>query len=204
MKFSTFILIFFVAHNISGQITTDKRLVSTIAIDKYFKDTLTFNKKWDYPWYIVVDDDGRTMENTLGGALGEADTVHLFHTANCWTNHQGRHNVRYCDATVSNDTISLFFQPELPAYASELSISIYNNFFWCDFSATHPAPTGKPLWTVTTQKLILDKKSYKPGDMIKGYIEIDFIESGIDINEKPFRKKYYYRGHFKTPLLNSK
>ena len=80
----------FVAFNISGQVTTPKRLVTSVTLDKYFKDTLTFNKNWDYPWYIVVDDDGN-MENTLSGTLTETDTTHLYHTANCWTNHQGKH-----------------------------------------------------------------------------------------------------------------
>lgn len=163
---------------------------------------MTFNKKWDYPWYIVVDNDGANMENTLGGALTDIDTTHLYHTANCWTNHQGRHNVRYCDAILNKDTISLFFQSELPAYASELSISIKNNLFWGDFSATYPASTGKLSWTITKQKLVLDQKSYRPRDTIKGYLEIEFIETSIEANQKNVRKKYYYKGYIKTPLLN--
>ena len=203
MKFAILILTLFAGHRISGQVTTQKRLISPITIDKYFKDTLTFNKNWDHPWYIVVDDDGGNMENTLGGTLTETDTVHLYHTASCWTNHQGRHNIRYCDAILNKDTINLLFQPELPAYASELSVIIKDNSFWSDFSATYPAPTSKLSWVVTKQKLILDKTSYKPGDTIKGYIEIEFIESGIKANENPTSKRYYYKGYFKTPLLNN-
>lgn len=202
MKVAIFISILLIGHDISGQVTIHKRLISAVTVDKYFKDTLTFNKKWDYPWYIVVDDDGGNIENTLDGTLTEIDTVHLYHTANCWTNHQGRHNVRYCDAILNNDTISLFLQPELPAYASELSISIKGNIFWSDFSATYPAPTGRLSWIVNKQKLVLDKRSYLPGDTIKGYLEVEFIESSVEANQKTFRKKYYYKGYIKTPLLN--
>ena len=201
MKFSIFILVLLVGHNISRQDTAKKQIISPVTVDKYFKDTLTFNKKWDYPWYIVVDNEGGNMENTLGGTLTDIDTIHLYHTANCWTNHQGIHNVRYCDAILNKDTIGLFFQPELPAYASELSVSIKDNLFWGDFSATYPTSTGKLSWTVTKQKLVLDKKNYMPRDTIKGYLELEFIETSVDVNQKTFRKKYYYKGYIKTPLL---
>lgn len=144
------------------------------------------------------------MENTLGGGLTEADTAHLYHTASCWTNHQGRHDVRYCDAILTNDTIRLFFQPELPAYASQLSISITDNLFWSEFSATYPSQSTKLSWTVTKQKLVLDKKSHMPGDTIKGYLEVEFIEASSGVNQKVFSKKYYYKGYFKTPLQNKK
>lgn len=202
MKFAIFIVIAFIGHDISGQVTTHKRLVSFVTIDKYFKDTLTFNKKWDYPWYIVVDDDGGNMENTLGGTLTGTDTARLYHTANCWTNHQGIQEVRYCDANLSKDTISLLFQPELPAYESAVSVFVKDNFFWSDFSATYPAPTGKLSWDVNKQKLVLNKKSYISGDIIKGYLEIEFIETSVEANRQAFRKKYYYKGYFKTLLLN--
>jgi hypothetical protein len=202
MKIAIFILLLLVGYNISRKDTAKKRLISSVTVDKYFKDTLTFNKKWDYPWYIVVDENGTNMENILGGTLTDIDTVHLYHTANCWTNHQGKHNVRYCDAILNKDTISLFFQSELPAYASELSISIKNNLFWGDFSVTYPAPTGKLSWTITKQKLVLDRKSYMLRDTIKGYLDIEFIETSVDANQKTFSKKYYYKGYIKTPLLN--
>ena len=204
MKFAIFIFTFLTGQSILGQVTPKKRLISSITVDQYFKDTLTFNKKWDYPWYIVVDDDGSNMENTLGGTLTEMDTAHLYHTANCWTNHQGRHNVRYCDAILNDDTISLFFQPELPAYASELLISIKGNIFWSEFSATYPAQTGNLSWTITKQKLVVNKISYLPGEIIKGYLEIEFIETSVDMNQKTFTKKYYYKGYIKTALLNKK
>ena len=202
MKFALFILTFFLGYKNSAQVTKKERLISLVTVDIRFKDTLTFNNKWDYPWYIVADEDGGNMENTLGGTLMETDTVHLYHTANCWTNHHGRHNVRYCDAILDKDIITLHFQPELPAYASELSISIRDNQFWSDFSATYPAPTKKLSWVITKQELVLNKNSYTPGDTLKGYFEVEFFETGTEANQKTFSKKYYYKGYFKTPLLN--
>jgi hypothetical protein len=106
-----------------------------VVIDKNFADTLTFTSKWDYPWYIVHDEQGH-FENTLGDSITQADTIRLYHSANCITNHQGEHLIRYCRATIHNDTILLFFIPELPAYASSLSVTIINDSFYCDFQAT--------------------------------------------------------------------
>jgi len=201
MKLAMLILLLSTWHIGIGQGKTIKHIVSPVTIDKHFKDTLTFHKKWDYPWYIVVDDDGGNMENTLGGSLTGPDTIHMYHTANCYTNHQGRHHVRYCDAILNNDTISLFFQPELPAYASKLSVSIKDNFFWSDFSAVYPAPTGKLSWVITKQKLVLDRPSYRSGDTIKGYLEIEFVEIDSGSNQKADPRKYYYKGYFKNLLI---
>lgn len=201
MKLSILILILLAVITVSGQVNTKKQVISTVKIDKNFKDTFSFNKKWDYPWYIIVYDDRSNMENTLGGTLSDTDTIHMYHTANCWTNHQGRHHVRYCDAFLNNDTISLFFQPELPAYASEMSVSIKDHLFWCEFSAVYPAQTGKLSWSIAKQKLVLDRKSYMPGDTIKGYLEIEFIESEPGLAQEATIRKYYFKGYIKTPLL---
>jgi hypothetical protein len=195
------IITFFTWQSLLGQTPAKNRLVSSVTVDKNFKDTLTFTKKWDYPWYIVVSDDGSQMENTLGGVLTETDTIHLYHTANCWTNHQGRHRVRYCNGILNNGTIEILFQPELPAYSGKLNVSIKNGFFWSNFSATYPAPAGQLSWIITKQKLVLDKNIYKPGDTIKGYLEVGFTEMNLDLNEKLFSKNYYYKGYFKTLLL---
>ena len=78
MKSALFILTLFLGYNISAQVTKKGRLISSVTVDEHFKDTLTFNNKWDYPWYIIVDDDGGNMENTLGGTLTETDTAHLY------------------------------------------------------------------------------------------------------------------------------
>lgn len=201
MKFIFFILTLLHGFTISAQVPDNGRRVSAVTVDKNFKDTFTFNNKWDYPWNIVVDDHGN-MENTLGGTLMEADTVHLYHTANCWTNHQGRHAIRYCVAFLHKDTIKLNFPAELPAYASELSVSINGSQFWSNFSATYPAPPKNLSWVITRQKLVLNKNSYLTGDIVKGYLEIEFIETQSTGNEKSSGRKYYYKGYFKTPLLN--
>jgi hypothetical protein len=181
-----------------------KHIISPVTIDPNFVDTLTFNSKWEYPWYIVVDDEGH-FETALGDSINKSDTIHLYHTANCVTNHQGEHSIRYCDGKFVNDSVKLIFLPELPAYASSLCITIKNNNFWCDFSAVYPQYIqGEKLsWTINTQKLIMDTASYNPGDTIKGYIEVNFTETSTIPNKKPNSRDFYFKGFFKTQLTKN-
>gem|GEM_PF-6623594 len=200
MKTLFFIMMVFLGYATSAQVTVKKNLVSRVTVDGNFRDTLTFNKNWDYPWYIVADADDRNMENTLSGTLTEKDTVHLHHTANCWTNHQGRHHVRYCDAYLHNDTINLVFQPELPAYASALAVSVSDLYFSSAFSAAYPGRLNNLSWIITRQQLVLDKGSYRIGDTIKGYVDIEFLETNLTENGKGEGEKYYFKGYIRTPL----
>jgi hypothetical protein len=203
MRFALVILIFVPSLNVAAQLTGSGPLLSRVIVDTKFKDTLTFDKKWDYPWYIVVDDGGN-MENAIGDKITSDDTVHLYHTANCWTNHQGVHHVRYSDALLFGDTLKLIFQAELPAYASGVIISINGNSFSSSFSAAYPARSkNKPAWYITKQKLVLDKDSYIPGETVRGYVNVEFIETDDGAKPKEPRRKYYYKGYFKTKLLVS-
>jgi hypothetical protein len=199
---SILFLCFFSGIIANGQNIPIKQMISPAMIDTNFVDTLTFNEKWDYPWYIVYENG--VFENTFGETIEKSDTAHLFYTANCWTNHQGEHQIRYCQARYFNDTITLFFMPELPAYASSLTVSIVKNDFWCDFTAVYPESriNQKLTRTITNQKLILNYAFYKPGDMVKGYVEVTFTETSIVPNEMPVSQSCYFKGFFKTQLMN--
>ena len=49
MRFALVLLMVIAGHNVAAQVAVSKRLVSTVIVDTKFKDTLTFDKKWDYP-----------------------------------------------------------------------------------------------------------------------------------------------------------
>jgi hypothetical protein len=95
--------------------------------------------------------------------------------------------------------------PELPAYASTLKVSIIKNNFFSDFYAEYPmfGLDEKLTWTITKQTLILNSQDYKIGDIIKGYVEVEFIETSTMPKEKPVSKSYYFKGFFKTPLTKN-
>lgn len=187
-----------------GQNPTNKVVVSSVLVDTNFMDTFTFNLKWDYPWYIAPLDSGR-FDNALGDTITEADTVHLYHTANAITNHQGEHEVRYCKAQMERDTLLLNFLPELPGYASWLTIKINSNEFWCQFKAAYPRYIkGETLtWTIKKQSLILNQSHYNTKDTIKGYFEIEFVETSITKDNISKERTFYFKGYFKTPLKNN-
>lgn len=178
-----------------------KDLVSSVIVDANFVDTFTFNLKWDYPWYIMKNDSGK-FNSALGETFTELDTVHLFHTTNAITNHQGEHQVRYCVSEMDNDTIKLSFLPELPGFASWLTIKIYNNEFWCKFKAAYPRYIKGEflIWKIKKQSLIFNKLKYNSNDTIKGYFEIEFDEISTINNNTPTVRNFYFKGYFKTPL----
>jgi hypothetical protein len=189
MKLKLFTLMAFcIAQFAFGQDTKAKLLLSPVQVDTNFVDTFTFTQIWDYPW------DMAQHENP--------DTTHLYHTANCVSNHQGEHQITYCDALLNHDTINLNFQMEPPAYASRLNVSIKNNLFWSDFWATYPNQIGALSWVITKQKLTLDKPNYETGDMVKGYIEVEFTEITNLSDIETYSQKFYYKGYFKTILAH--
>lgn len=200
MRIKLLITLLFCISNIAiGQNLKSKSFVSHLTIERSFIDTLSFVTKWNYPWYIVVNDKGQ-FENILGDAINGSDTIHLYHTAHCKTNHQGDHVINYCNAKIVEDTIKLIFQPKLPSYGGSLSVSIKDDMFWCDFSANFPLTTDKKLWTVDSQKLVVDKEVYNVGDVIKGYIELNLTETSLVQNNDQKSVGFYFRGFFKTTL----
>jgi hypothetical protein len=202
MKYTTlFVMMVFLGKFVVGQNVPLDQLKTQIIVDKDFADTLTFDSGWDYPWYIVHDKSGH-FENTLGNSISQSDTVHLFHSANCTTNHQGEHQIRYCVASMLHDTLRLVFMPELPAYASSMTIWINKNVFWSNFQAVYPMKIiGEKLsWNIVKQKLIINDSNYENGDLVKGYVEIAFTETNISLNEKPISQDFYFKGYFKTQL----
>ena len=175
-----------------------KQIVSKITVDKNLKGNFSFTKKWDYPEGVFKDDS--TGEFSTDGS--PLDTTHLFYTANCSTNVQGGYDIRYCYATKDKNKITLTFADGLPAYASEFYVHIDTANFWCDAETIYPAIVRgqKKSCTIVKQKLSVDKPKYSKGDIIKGFIEMEFVETIAVLNKPVQKRNYFLKGYFKTPL----
>ncbi|MBL0183928.1 MAG: hypothetical protein IPP96_17225 [Chitinophagaceae bacterium] len=124
--------------------------------------------------------------------------------ARCTTNVQGGYELRYCNAKKESGRIKLTFVDGYPAYASEFYVYIDSSTFSCNVETVYPvADLGQKKYnTITSQKLTIDKENYKPGDIIKGYIKMTFVETVILSNKETYRTKLFFKGYFKTQLSN--
>ena len=175
---------------------------SKIAVDGKMKNKFSFTKKWAYSWDVFKDDRTGKFSKNDGQKIVRGDTAHLFFTANCQTNIQGGYTIKYCYANKNKDTITLVFSDGLPAYASEFYVYITGDSFACEPKTIYESflPGHKITYEVLKQKLVLNKHRYAMNDIIKGYIDFEFIEIYSVPNEGIEKSSLYLRGYFKTPL----
>jgi len=175
---------------------------SKLSVDRQIKDTFSFAKQWNYSWEVLKDDSTGEFARNDDQSLTPADTVHLFYTANCFTNVQGGYEIRYCFADQSKGIIKLTFSDGLPAYASEFYIYITGDSFYFKPKTTYPKyiPGQNISYQVIRQKLTLNKNNYKIGDIIIGYIDAEFIETVAVPRKGTKHHKLYLRGNIRTPL----
>ncbi|MES2847854.1 MAG: hypothetical protein V4685_02275 [Bacteroidota bacterium] len=173
-----------------------------IIVDKNFRDTFSFIKEWEYPDYTFKNDDGN-FQIDEDRAIKAEDTTHLFFTARCTTNVQGGYDIRYCYAEKNDTLLKLTFKDGLPAYASEFYVYIDTGIFWCDAETIYPVvlPRQKKYCTTLKQKLILDKPVYSKGDIIKGYISMEFEETINSLKTGEKKHKFFFNGYFKTTIM---
>jgi len=161
---------------------------------KFFNTTETSYQSW-----IVEHDDG-TLENTMGGTISSDELLRVEHTAQCTSSHQGKHAMEYCDAVATGDGVKLMICGGMPAYASDLTVTIHaKRDFTCAFSAVYPAPTNPLRWKVTRKALKLKSTGMEPGSRLHGWISVEFEE--IDDKAKESHS-YKIEGYFK-PVIQS-
>lgn len=145
-----------------------------------------FQREWDYPWYVIKNDDG-SFENTTGEKIRAKDTVHLYFTANCSTNVQGIYKIRYCQAKRSNGKLELIFEDGMPAYASSFVVRIEKDSFMVKPVIVYPSLQKTTISKVISQSLAVQIKNHK----ITGQINYQFmIDGSADL--------YYIKGYFGT------
>ena len=161
---------------------------------KFFRTTET-----SFAWHIVEGDDGK-LEDTMDGTIDPEDLMRVEHTAHCRSTHQGDHAMDFCDAERTADGVRLVISGGMPAYASELTVTLNSKReFQCAFSAVYPAATNPLRWRVTKKAMKLKKADFAPGNRLRGWISVDFEE--IDQTTKEAHS-YHIEGYFK-PVIAS-
>jgi hypothetical protein len=101
--------------------------------------------------------------------------------------------------------IDLLIHESNASYFDALRVEIRNETFSCQYWALYPVRTRiEPgtTWTTKQQKLTLDKKTYRKGDVIKGKIDFECVEepTNLEYIEKWGRnpKTIRVQGVFKT------
>ncbi len=107
---------------------------------------------------------------------------HLTYTANCYsTSFDEKHSVRFCKAELLGaNMIDLFIGETNPEYGDNLTVQIRNGMFMCQYKALYKNTSKGLIWTTKRQKLALDNKTYRKGDLIKGRIDFECLEKQTD------------------------
>jgi hypothetical protein len=154
------------------------QMSSKVDYDPKLTDPFFKSNEWSY-WY--------GGQEIISGMTPEGeDPARLKHTAKCFSTPFGRkHLVRLCDARLLDvNTIDLYIHESNPAYDDDLIIQIRNGMFTCQYRTFYKAMRDAGFtWTTTRQKLTLDKKVYRKGDVIKGRIDFECVQ-------EPTKPKY--------------
>ena len=139
-------------------------------VDTTMRDTFAFTKHWAYPEGIWKDESG--FHNLTDEKITPKDTVHIYFTASAKDKRSPNDSVRYCYATKKAGTIKLMFDGELPGYFVEHTVYIKGDSFFVKPSFSYEITTGGEQMTypIQQQQLTLNKKRYRLGDTIIGYI----------------------------------
>jgi len=175
----------------------EDNLVGVAAVVPKLDSRLFKTTKTSYHWQIVEDDDGN-LENTFGGQITAEDLLRIEHTADCTSSHQGKHLMEFCDAVATADGVNLTISGGMPAYASDIAVSINAKLeFKCLFSAVYPGPTGPLHWKVTKKALKLKSANLKSGTRLRGWISVEFEEKDDTSKET---HTYNIEGYFKPVI----
>lgn len=172
--------------------------VATLAPDldhKFFRTTET-----SFAWHLVEGDEGK-LEDTMDGNIDPEDLARVEHTAHCRSTHQGDHAMDFCDAEQTVGGVRLVIFGGMPAYASDLTVTINSKReFQCAFSAVYPGATNPLRWRVTKKAMKLKKADFAAGCRLRGWISVDFEE--IDETTKETHP-YHIEGYFKPVIASA-
>jgi hypothetical protein len=104
-------------------------------------------------------------------------------TARCYSTSFGsKHLVEHCEAKLlDKNRMDLFIHHSSPGHDDRLKIRIKNGMFTCQFWTLYRAGPGEGLrWTTKRQELILNKRAYRKGDVIKGRIDFECLDELIN------------------------
>ncbi|MBI5568597.1 MAG: hypothetical protein HY914_01495 [Desulfomonile tiedjei] len=157
------------------------QMQSRVDYDPKLTDPFFTSNEWSYPWYIIKHGDGH-FEDTTSDKRPDKEPPHLKHTAKCFsTSYGSKHLVRFCAARfLGENMIDLFIHEKNPAFRDALRVRIRNGMFTSQYWTRYVAGPIDLIWTTKRQKLTLDKKEYRKGDVIKGRIDFECVQEITD------------------------
>ena len=165
----------------------------------------SFTKTWHYPPDIEKDiKTGQFSNQFTGEKVKPADTQHIYQSCNCECDFQGSHQITYCIANISNDTLILTFTNY--DGSGYLKVKIFNGICSSQFYYTFVAPIKKnqPVnFQTTGQQLTLNTKSIKLGQKIRGKINVGFTMDYYLQNGTMEKRHFFLNGLFATKIKNS-
>ena len=174
-----------------------KKLNDAIVVKNFLDKNFTFTKKWNYLNGDYKDANGKFY--TDGSKLYK---TYIHYTANCKTNIQGGFTFKNCHALKSKKNITLLFVDGLAAYGSWFRVTLNKLTFKSEVETIYPVKQiGESiLIEITDQQLFLNKINYKKGNVIKGYVSIEFVETTIFPNNEMHKINLNIKGFFITKI----
>jgi hypothetical protein len=174
--------------------TTDK-LQTKITLNNKLHSKFFNSHETSYPWYIFKHYDG-TFESAIDEEITEKDKIPIENNSNCFSTHQGKHIMDFCDATYDSGVLRLEIYGGMPAYSSSLMITVKDLEFLCYFKAAYPAPVFNCKWNILSKKLVLKNKEILKGKRIYAWVFVEFEETST-YQGKTTTNKYKIEGYLK-------
>ena len=180
---------------------SEDAIVSTATVVPKLDTRFFHTTETSFHWWILEDETGH-LQNTMGDSIDADDLVRIEHTANCVSSHQGKHVMNLCEAVATADGAVLEFAGGMPAYASNLSITIGPKMSYkCSFAAVYPRLTNALKWKITKKELKLKRADLANGSRVYGWLSVSFDETDSEAN---VTKSYKIEGYFKPVLQHKK
>ncbi|HAR41996.1 MAG TPA: hypothetical protein DCS07_05095 [Bdellovibrionales bacterium] len=202
-RFILFWLVAFMTLPVVFATEQPKQMESSVEYDTEMTDQFFEVDTWSSPWWIIEQDDG-SFEDTTGQITRREDIPRLRHTAECRTEHQIPHMIKFSEARqIDKDTIEIRIHDESASTFDDLTVIVRNGRYSSHYKTVYPvaaANTGL-VWTTTKQRLVLNKKQYAKGDFIRGRIDFECVEEMKDArNGKKNIRTIRIEGRFKPTL----
>ncbi len=147
-----------------------------------FTDPFFKSKEWSYPNGIIKRADGQYYYPLRSIQL-KKEPRRLKHTAKCVSTSSGtEHLVKFCEARkLDVNTLDLLIYDHNLADIDALRVQVRNGMFTSQYWTLYKSNIRAAcMWTTKLQKLTLDKRVYRKGDVVKGMIDFECLEEHTD------------------------
>jgi hypothetical protein len=181
-----------------------KLLKSPVLIVDTISGDFSFTQNWDYPFPFYADEKTGKLKNGLDESLKvkKKEVEKLYYTANCTTNHQGDHEIRYCNASLRNDSLFLDFADCDAAYHGWLQIIILRDSFqsqwYCDY--VYRVPDQNLEFLTIKQTIVINTTELKKDVILRGKVDLTFKEYFSAPGYDSRVDEYYVTGLFETKI----